>query len=198
MCKGSNLSRFQNIAIISGGQDAWRREPGPDKRQPALKGCYPGLRRSLHEFLLQWPRKTVRTNRESLASSSKKLFYCCRRSTTRCCQRAGPLIALRQKSKTMRTAVEKADAVVQVRSGCCCLLLQYLWSSGPREVLRRPRASGQVERLELGVAWCKVTVLRLEDCERGRRTDAGRGTVPEHHGHVDRPWLQWPGSNSAR
>ena len=45
---------------------------------------------------------------------------------------ASRTIALRQTSKTMRTAVEKADAVVQARSS----------------IPRRPRASGQVERLE--------------------------------------------------
>jgi hypothetical protein len=86
-------------------------------------------------------------------------------------------------------------------------------------VPKRPRAAGQVERLERVVqgdcaAPQKLRLGRarragsgrgtkpqhhgcvartwLESPGRGRRVGAGRGTTPEHHGYVARPWRQWP------
>ena len=63
---------------------------------------------------------------------------------------ASRTIALRQTSKTMRTAVEKADAVVQARCG-----VQF------------PGGRGLVDKLNGLNAWCKVTVLRLQSCGLG-------------------------------
>ena len=56
-------------------------------------------------------------------------------------------IVLRRTSKTMQMAVEKADAVVQVRDGNPFF-----------------NAQGLVEKLNGLSMWCKVTVLRLKDC----------------------------------
>jgi len=77
--------------------------------------------------------------------SSKMLFNSCRR---------GPeihhkMLPARRKIEleTMRTAVEKADAVVQVRDGN-----QF------------PDGQGPVDKLNGFNAWCKMTVLRLKHC----------------------------------
>ena len=59
-------------------------------------------------------------------------------------------IALRQTSKTMRTAVEKANAVVQARRG-----VQF------------PDGRGLLDKMNSLNAWCKVTVLRLQSCKLG-------------------------------
>jgi hypothetical protein len=56
----------------------------------------------------------------------------------------------------MRTAVEKADAVVQVRGKN-----------------RFPDGQGLVEQLNGLSVWCKVTVLRLNDCRLGRTEAIG-------------------------
>ena len=63
---------------------------------------------------------------------------------------ASRTIALRQTSKTMRTAVEKANAVVQARRG-----VQF------------PDGRGLLDKLNGLNAWCKVTVLRLQSCGLG-------------------------------
>ena len=67
---------------------------------------------------------------------------------------ASRTIALRRTSKTMRAAVEKADAVVQKRGG-----IQF------------PDGRGLLDQLNGLSAWCKLTVLRLRYC-RLRRTGA--------------------------
>ena len=59
-------------------------------------------------------------------------------------------IALHRTSKTMRTAVEKADAVVVSRGG-----VQF------RE------GEGLLDKLNSLNAWCKVTVLRVNSCGLG-------------------------------
>ena len=59
-------------------------------------------------------------------------------------------IAMRQTSKTMRTAVEQADAVVQARRG-----VQF------------PEGRGLMDKLNGLNAWCKVTELRLKSCDLG-------------------------------
>ena len=59
-------------------------------------------------------------------------------------------IAMRQTSKTMRTAVEQADAVVQARRG-----VQF------------PEGRGLMDKLNGLNAWCKVTDLRLKSCDLG-------------------------------
>ncbi len=56
-------------------------------------------------------------------------------------------IALSRTTKTMRTAVEKADAVVQARGR-----IQF------------PNGQGLLGKLIGLNAWCKVTVLRLKSC----------------------------------
>jgi hypothetical protein len=63
---------------------------------------------------------------------------------------ASRTIALRQTSRTMRTAVEKADVVVQARRG-----IQF------------PGGQGLLDKLIGLSTWCKVTVLRLEECSLG-------------------------------
>ncbi len=63
---------------------------------------------------------------------------------------ASRTVALRQTSKTMRTAVEKADAVVQARRR-----VQF------------PDGQGLLDKLSGLNAWCKVTVLRLTSCGLG-------------------------------
>jgi Ran GTPase-activating protein (RanGAP) involved in mRNA processing and transport len=63
---------------------------------------------------------------------------------------ASRTVALRQTSKMMRTAVEKADAVVQARRG-----VQF------------PDGQGLLDKLNGLNAWCKVTVLRLTSCGLG-------------------------------
>jgi hypothetical protein len=63
---------------------------------------------------------------------------------------ASRTIALRQTSKTMRTAVERANAVVQAR----------------REVQFHD-GRGLLDKLHGLNAWCKVTVLRLQSCGLG-------------------------------
>jgi len=55
-----------------------------------------------------------------------------------------------QTSKTMRTAVEQADVVVQARDG-----------------IKLPGGEGLVDQLNGLNAWCKVTVLRLNSCGLG-------------------------------
>ena len=60
---------------------------------------------------------------------------------------ASRTMAMRQTFKTMRTAVEKTDAVVQARSG-----VQF------------PDGRGLLDKLNGLNARCKVTVLRLQDC----------------------------------
>ena len=67
---------------------------------------------------------------------------------------ASRIIELRRTSRMMRTAVEEANAVLQVRDGN-----QFPDGRGLR---------GKLIGLS---AWCKVTVLRLKDC-RLRRTGA--------------------------
>ena len=64
---------------------------------------------------------------------------------------ASRTVALRQTSKTMRTAVEKADAVVQAK----------------RDVRFR-NGEGLLDKLNGLNAWCKVTLLDLNEC--GLRT----------------------------
>ena len=72
---------------------------------------------------------------------------------------ASRTIALRQTSKTMRTAVEKADVVVQARRG-----IQF------------PGGQGLLDKLIGLSAWCKLTVLRLEECSLGE--GGGRAQRP--------------------
>ena len=71
---------------------------------------------------------------------------------------ASRIMALRRTSKTMQTIVEKAkaDAVVQVRGKN-----------------RFPDGQGLVEQLNGLSVWCKVTVLRLNDCRLGRTEAIG-------------------------
>ena len=63
---------------------------------------------------------------------------------------ASRTIALRASSRTIRAAVEKADAVVQARRG-----VQF------------PDGRGLLDKLNGLNAWCKVTVLRLKSCSLG-------------------------------
>jgi hypothetical protein len=63
-------------------------------------------------------------------------------------------IDLRQTSRTIRTAVEKANVVVQARHG-----------------VQIPDSRGLLDKLNSLSVWCKVTVLRLERCGLGK----GRG-----------------------
>jgi hypothetical protein len=63
---------------------------------------------------------------------------------------ASRTIAMCQTSKTMRTAVEQADVVVQARDG-----------------IKLPGGEGLVDQLNGLNAWCKVTVLRLNSCGLG-------------------------------
>ena len=63
---------------------------------------------------------------------------------------ASRTITLRRTSKTMRAAVEKADAVVE-----------------SRDEIQFPDGQGLVDKLHGLNAWCKVTVLRLKDCGLG-------------------------------
>ena len=66
---------------------------------------------------------------------------------------ASRAVAMRRTSTTLRTAVEKADAVVQVRQG-----KQTEGFDG----------QGLMDKLNSLNAWCKVIVLRLKDCRLGR------------------------------
>ena len=63
---------------------------------------------------------------------------------------ASRTIALRASSRTIRAAVEKADAVVQARRG-----VQF------------PDGRGLLDKSKGLNAWCKVTVLRLNSCGLG-------------------------------
>ena len=80
---------------------------------------------------------------------------------------ASRTIALRRTSKTMWTAIEKADAVVQARAGIP-VPPKYLYSDMHRTGQQFPDGQGLVDKLNGLSMWCKVKVLRLKDCRLGR------------------------------
>ncbi len=101
---------------------------------------------------------------------------------------------LRHTSRTIRPAVEKADAVVQARRG-----VQF------------PNGRGLLDKMNGLNVWCKVTVLRLERCGLGEGggwslaealllensvPNAGGQRLPAAGG--DRAWAARTGSGPMR